>query len=138
MIVEVLIYNVEVMVVVVDSVIMVGGKRVWEYGNKVFFFGFSYIFGIMYNNNVEVVGILWEILIKVYKKNVRFKLFFIVIDLSVDFVSFVDVMFINVWNLEELFILCFVVDVFEGILGIFFEEVEIDGEIKLVFDKFEY
>lgn len=135
---EVLIYNVEAMVVAADSAITVGGKRVWEHGNKVFSLGPSHTLGIMYNNNAEVAGIPWETLIKVYKKNVRSKSFSTVTDLSADFASFVDAMLTNARNPEESSILRFAADAFEGTLGTFLEEVEIDGETKLVFDKSEY
>jgi len=135
---EVLIYNVEAMVVAADSAITVGGKRVWEHGNKVFSLGPNHSLGIMYNNNAEVAGIPWETLIKVYKKQSKSKSFATVTAFCEDFCEFLDDKLSNARHPEEASVLRFATDLFEDTLGIFFDEQENGDETKQVFNKADY
>ena len=85
---EVAVYNTEAIVVAADSAMTVGGKRVWEFGNKIFSMGPSHTLGIMYYNNADLGGIPLETLIKIFKRKNRGTSFTSVQDFAEEFIGF--------------------------------------------------
>ncbi|MCI3133926.1 hypothetical protein [Phenylobacterium aquaticum] len=85
---EIVILNRQGIALAADSAVTTGRQRVWKTANKLFSLGPAHDIGIMIHGSADVSGVLWENIIKMFRRECQSKCYNTVEECSEDFIEF--------------------------------------------------
>jgi hypothetical protein len=127
---EIAIMNKTAIALAADSAVTIGEQKIYNTVNKLFMLSKYHPVGLMIYGSSELMGVPWETIVKIYRKNLSKKRFDTLEEYALDFINFLD-------NNDTLFpesiqALYF----FSNIVGFLnFIKEGIDKEIKIIIEK---
>lgn len=130
MTVEIAIMNKTAIALAADSAVTIGEQKIYNTANKLFMLSKYQPIGLMIYGNSELMGIPWETIVKIYRKDLGEKKFDTLEEYALNFISYLDNN--NALFPESMQTLYF----FGNIIGFFgYIKTGIDKEIKSIIEK---